>query len=242
MGGSNEVAELRTGEFGEYYGTVYTESSSLTKEQQKVNATYIYKFFTNQGWTVNAIAGMIGNMQAESALNPGRWQSEDVGNTSGGYGLVQWTPMYLFRDWCTSAGFDDPSTMDANVNKIEYERQNGQQFYPTDSYDMTFEEFVTSEESAGYLAKAFLLNYERPADQSTSVQNLRASYAEAWYEFLTSGELPDIDDGGGGSEGGGSEGGSEGGSSGIISSGKKRGFKFHLYTQRRMKQWINKRL
>ena len=61
-------------------------SAALT-ENRKENARYIYKFFTAKGWTLNAIAGMLGNMQAESNI------IADINDKSGGggYGLVQWT-------------------------------------------------------------------------------------------------------------------------------------------------------
>lgn len=42
-------------------------------------------------WTDEAIAGMVGNMQHESGLNPWRWENDTV-NTQGGYGLAQFTP------------------------------------------------------------------------------------------------------------------------------------------------------
>lgn len=42
-------------------------------------------------WTDEAIAGMGGNLQHESGMNPWRWQSDTV-NTSMGYGLAQFTP------------------------------------------------------------------------------------------------------------------------------------------------------
>lgn len=42
-------------------------------------------------WTTEALAGMGGNMQAESGMNPWRWQGDSV-STSGGYGLPQFTP------------------------------------------------------------------------------------------------------------------------------------------------------
>lgn len=44
-----------------------------------------------QSFTNEAIAGMLGNVQAESGLNPWRWQG-DVYGTSRGYGLFQFTP------------------------------------------------------------------------------------------------------------------------------------------------------
>lgn len=42
-------------------------------------------------WSVESVAGMLGNVQAESGFNPWRWQGDRVG-TSRGYGLFQFTP------------------------------------------------------------------------------------------------------------------------------------------------------
>lgn len=42
-------------------------------------------------WTVESVAGMLGNVQAESGFNPWRWQGDRYG-TSRGYGLFQFTP------------------------------------------------------------------------------------------------------------------------------------------------------
>lgn len=64
-------------------------AGSLSEEQQKTNARYIYNFFKKQGWTTEAICAMLGNMERESVMNPGAWQYWE--NTIKGYGLVQWT-------------------------------------------------------------------------------------------------------------------------------------------------------
>lgn len=55
------------------------------------NILEIWGYISTQGWTLEACAGMIGNFQAESGLNPWRWQN-DVYNTTMGYGLAQITP------------------------------------------------------------------------------------------------------------------------------------------------------
>lgn len=62
--------EQRTGIYGTYWGNTYNSSNTLTMEQMKVNASYIARYLQGQGWTINAIAGMLGNMQSESAINP----------------------------------------------------------------------------------------------------------------------------------------------------------------------------
>ena len=47
-----------------------TNSSGVTDKQQH-NASKILAYFRGLGWTVNAIAAMVGNMQLESWLSPG---------------------------------------------------------------------------------------------------------------------------------------------------------------------------
>ena len=64
----------------------------LTESQMQGNALEVYKYFAGKGWTLNAIGGILGNMEKESNINPGLWQSLKEGNYSGGFGLVQWTP------------------------------------------------------------------------------------------------------------------------------------------------------
>jgi len=154
-----------------------------------INAVYIKNYLTARGWSINAIAGMLGNIHAESTINPGRWQSEDVNNTSMGFGLVQWTPATKYIEWCSEQGLSDPSEMDNNLARILYELKNNIQWIATSSYNFTFEEFSTSNLSVSELAKAFLLNYERPADQSEEVQNYRSVLAEGYYEAI-SGNAP----------------------------------------------------
>ena len=63
------------------------------------NAEIIKTYFSGKGWTINAISAIVGNMFAESGINPGRWENDDVGNLSGGFGLVQWTPATRIRNW-----------------------------------------------------------------------------------------------------------------------------------------------
>ena len=48
-----------------------------------------FAYFMSKGWTAEAVAGLLGNQQVESTLNPGIWQDLTPG---GGWGLVQWTP------------------------------------------------------------------------------------------------------------------------------------------------------
>lgn len=153
-------------------------SAALT-ENRKENARYIYKFFTAKGWTLNAIAGMLGNMQAESNI------IADINDKSGGggYGLVQWTPKSKLVNWAKKNGLDH-RTVDTQCRRLQWELENKEQFYKTKAYPMTFKEYVKSTESAEYLSKVFVYNYERPANKNNPK---RQTWAIEWYNKLKQG-------------------------------------------------------
>lgn len=177
------MIEQRTGTFGTYYGSPYNSSAPLNQTQMEMNATYISISLQNSGWTLESICGMLGNMQVESSINPGRWENDSVGGdpTGHGYGLVQWTPYTNYTDWATNNGYSDPSVMDGNLARINYELANNIQWIPTIQYPMSFQSFKESTASPDILALAFLANYERPADPN---QPIRGEYALAWYNYL----------------------------------------------------------
>lgn len=148
----------------------------LNQSQMENNATIMARFFTLRGWTKNAIAGMLGNMQTESSLNPGIW--ENLEPYAGGYGLVQWTPYTKYSNWAGD-GWEDNG--EKEMERIIYELENGLQWISTSKYPMTFEEFSVSTASPEELAQAWLYNYERPADLD---QPQRSTQARAWFEFI----------------------------------------------------------
>lgn len=166
-------------------GEFITGNRYLSQSEMETNARYIYNYLGSRGWSVNSIAGMLGNMQTESSINPGIWESLNAGGGPG-YGLVQWTPYTKYTDWCANKGID-PSHMDSALQRIEYELETGIQYYPTTNYPETFAQFKTSTKSPYYLGMAFLANYERPQNPT---QPARGVQAEAWYEFLTGEPAP----------------------------------------------------
>jgi surface antigen len=161
----------------------YSSNSYLSTSQMKVNAEYILNYLTARGWTKNAVCGMLGNMQRESTINPGIWQNLDSGNTSLGYGLVQWTPATKYFSWADSNGLER-SHMDSQLKRILWELENGEQYYSTSSYPESFSEFTKSTKDVTYLASAFLHNYERAG---VSAELERQQNAQYWYNNLSSG-------------------------------------------------------
>ena len=160
--------------------TTYSGNCYLTKSQMTSNAQYILSYLRTRGWTKNAVCGMLGNMESESTINPGIWQSLKENNMSGGFGLVQWTPASKYIDWANSHGLAI-NQIDSQLKRIIYEVENKVQWYGTSQYPMTFSEFATSTNTAYNLACAFLYNYERPASPSPKTRGDQATY---WYNTL----------------------------------------------------------
>lgn len=153
----------------------------LSMEQMQGNALEVYTYLAARGWSINAIAGLCGNMQSESNINPGIWQDLISGNYSGGFGLVQWTPATNYTDWAVRNGYDitDPK---GQLYWIDIVTTQAGQWIPTSSYPLSFNDFKTSTGSPENLASAFLKNFERAG---VEVEADRRSQARYWYDFLS---------------------------------------------------------
>lgn len=165
---------------------VSSEYGGIGKAGMENNAAIIDAFLSDCGWSKNAIAAILGNMQPESGINPARWENENVGNLSGGLGLVQWTPATKLINWVEEECEDeDYLSGDNQLLRLQYELENGLQYAPTAGFPESFYSWATSYKNPGYLAAAFMKNYERPAKQGWGVQIQRAKNARQWYMFLT---------------------------------------------------------
>lgn len=154
----------------------------LSIDEMTVNAQEIMNQLTSRGWTKNAVAGMLGNMQTESTINPGVWESLSP-NVNNGYGLVQWTPATKLISWAESEGLDYTSG-DAQLQRIDWEVVNNQQWIATSLYPMSFQEFKGSTLTPEYLAQVFIRNYERPRNPNQPIRSTQARY---WYDNLEGG-------------------------------------------------------
>jgi len=135
---------------------------------------------TLRGWgsSAGAIAGILGNMQAESALIADRFQNDDVGNTSVGYGLVQWTPATNLFDWA-KAQHRDHKTVSTQCARIKYEADHRLQFFKTGT---TFWDWLKSDGTPEQKADDFIRCYERPKTLDTLPE--RQGFARNWYDQL----------------------------------------------------------
>ena len=157
------------------YGNRY-----LSKSEMENNATIIFYNLDQRGWTAEAIAGFLGNVQQESTVNPALWQSFKENNMSVGYGLVQWTPATNYINWANENGYSITDG-DAQLKWVDEVTVPFGQWIKTSAYPISFDEYRKSTASVEYLVTAFLKNFERAG---TEMLEDRISYGKSWYEFI----------------------------------------------------------
>lgn len=154
-----------------------SKNDYLTLEEMTINADYIMSYLLQRNWTKEAISGMLGNMQSESTINPGIWQNLDEGNTSLGFGLVQWTPATKYINWANGENLPYRE-IDSQLKRIEYEVENNLQWiHPS----MTFEQYTQLKSSPEECALLFITHYERPANPNQPIRQTQARY---WFDNL----------------------------------------------------------
>lgn len=159
------------------------QAQNWTQEQRAQNVRIIASYLNRQGWTYNAIAAVVGNMQVESYLNPAQWELgrtiESYDERNIGFGLVQWTPWWKYANW---AGSDWRTNYDKQLGRLMFELEQGEgyQWVTTQSYPLSFEEFTRSRAEPETLALVFFKNYER----GIGGEEARQANARTWYDYL----------------------------------------------------------
>lgn len=176
-------------------GNFYLELQS----QLDNNALEVWRVLSGYGCTVNGVAALCANMQAESTINPGIW--EGLSPTTDpdarvGYGLCQWTPWSKYAYW---AGTGWENNGDKECQRIIYEANTGEQWFyngaaPTIGFPasppITLWQLLTGTGNYQDYASYFLLYYEHPReDLLPSTNQTRRNNAAYWYNFL-SGQPP----------------------------------------------------
>ena len=166
-----------------YPSSWIAKNEYLTQSEMENNALLVTKYLRNSGWTDAAIAGVLGNMQSESTINPGIWQNLIEGEGGGGgYGLVQWTPWTNVTNYLDQWGlaWDDGDGQMRWI--VEVTPQVGQ-WIPTSAYDYSWSQFTTWTGTPEDAASAFLRNFERPAD-IPGTEPGRREQAAWWYNYI----------------------------------------------------------
>lgn len=169
------------------------------------NAVLMYQVFSSLGFTLNAVAGILGNVEQESGYNPWQWEGDEIRSSTDyiyapstrcGYGLFQFTPCYDYIGQNVAESYDTyapnfsdrkgkPEDGDAQCRFADYHAPRGQwlpsQVFP--EYNLTWEQFKSSTQAPEYLARAWCWQYERPRTDAANIP-VRESAARYWYDKL----------------------------------------------------------
>lgn len=157
----------------------------------------IWQYFKDKGLNDFGIAGLMGNLYAESGLRPTNLQNtyeKKLGMTddqytaavdsgtytnfvkdSAGYGLAQWTYWSRKKRLIDYANSKNKSIGDLDM-QLEFLYKE-----LSDNYK-TVLNTLCSATSVLEASNSVLLNFERPADQSVAVQNKRAGFGKTYYD------------------------------------------------------------
>lgn len=163
----------------------YPFNEGFTRENQQQNAREIWGYFQQQGWTLEAVAGMLGNIEVESYINPAQWQLNTYienpdPNNKVGFGIVQWTPWQKFATWAGNSWRTNYAQQPRRIQyELEVDRTAPDSLQWLSRGIMSFYEFSQSTQTPAQLANVFFNCYERG-----TVYGNRDENANYWYEYL----------------------------------------------------------
>lgn len=185
--------------------TWISSNAPLSQSQMENNAEIIVELLTAKGVNDRAIAAILGNMQAESTINPGRHETGGQG-----YGLIQWTPQSVLIDHAENIGLTDYENGSVQVETLLSELGGvNNDWYTTaafiqpyydsgatsDMIGITADEFLKNEMnwSVDKLAILFMAARLRPSyDPAVNHVDSRTQFSRDWARWM------DVNPGGGG--------------------------------------------
>lgn len=172
--------------------------SGQAETPQGGNEKTIWNFLTGKGLNAYAVAGIMGNLYAESGLMPNNLQNtynNKLGKTdteytaavdngsygnfvkdSAGYGLAQWTY------WSRKQALLNHAKQ-AGVSIADLNMQLGFLWEELQGYTAVMDTLKKAG-SVRAASDAVLTGYEKPADQSETVKKKRAEYGEGYYKSM----------------------------------------------------------
>lgn len=173
----------------------------------KTNEEKIWNYMRAQGLNDYGCAGLLGNIFAESGLNPKNLENtyekklgysdeeycaavdngtyDNFIKDCAGWGICQWTFHTRKKALCEYAKSKNKSIGDLEL-QLEFLYKE-----LSESYKSVLSTLKTAK-SVLEASNAVLLKFERPADQSVAVQNKRASYGQKYYDkYATNGNKGD---------------------------------------------------
>ena len=168
------------------------------------NEVTVWNYLIGKGYTKAGTAGLMGNLKAESGVrsviyenskkskigftdqeyvdktNSGAYSEYNFVHDKAGFGLAQWT-YYTRKQALYTKCHGKIGDMRCQLDYLVLELTN---------YYSSLNKFLKSSGSVRDCAVKVLKEFEKPADQGTTVQNRRTSYANEYYNGLSGGSTP----------------------------------------------------
>lgn len=151
------------------------------------NAENIYDLLHYYGWSHKAICAVLGNMIAESTMNPAQGEIGKKYLSSWGYGLCQWTPSTKYTSWAQNNNHNIYLAT-FQIRFLDDTGANEWIINPNYNYNLTWSQFInynSTAHSVEWLAMAFFRNYERGSSLATYRQD-----CAIWYDNYFQGRTP----------------------------------------------------
>ncbi len=196
----------------------FTQKYPLNQKMMENNARNIYAYFSEKGWTVNAVAGMLGNMEIETTMNPAifqNWVENPCGfltdwtkipatmsefweiflaranKGGGGFGLVQWTSCRKFFEWYF-VEVAQKLNQEVDPHNCYYWARYLDYYYKGGEYPRPQPEPMTRN-IEGVIEDVFLYECERiEFEKNNNLQWDETIYNQTFAEFASSTESPYI--------------------------------------------------
>ena len=176
-----------------------SRSGALTQSEMENNADIIINYYRSLGINDKTIAAILGNMQAESSINPER---EEVGGA--GFGLVQWTPVSVLQNHCSTLGLSPYTDGDVQIQVLKAEIQNQSgvaEWYTSSAFISNYYNSGATSDMIGITGLQFLNNdmnwepdklsilfmagYERPSyNPNVNHYQTRKQNALNWFTYM----------------------------------------------------------
>lgn len=122
------------------------------------NAYLIILYLKALGWSYQSIMALLGNYESESHMDPRNWERH--GDTTGGFGLPQWTPQTQYQNWAEDIwAADDP-------------------FAPY-YYNGWYELFIQASEPFGYPHRQWTKHSDDPQGNPATTSDYYPGYPES---------------------------------------------------------------
>ena len=179
-----------------------TAAASLITNEETDREKAIWTFLSGKGLTAYAVAGLMGNLYAESALRSNNLQNsferklgmsdkgyttavnngsyKNFGDDRAGYGLAQWTWPARKKNLLIFAKAQGKSIDDLQM-QLDFLWQELQ------GYSKSLAALKEGK-SIKAVSDVILLDFEKPADKSNDVKNRRARFGKEIYDRQTSGK------------------------------------------------------